>query len=78
MAQDRPLEEIGLGPQAQSVLFALALLPLVGLVIGTSYAVRRNAATRQFGRKLLGYSLVLNAFFACCITPALLLWAASR
>lgn len=75
MGYDLPLEEIGLGKSVQSTLFALSFLPLVGLVIGSSYAIRRNTATRQFGRKLLGYSLILHVFYGGCVCPALLVWA---
>lgn len=72
------LEEVGLGKSTQTLFYSLSLLPLVGLVIGVSYAVRRNAATRQFGRRLMIFSVGLHIFYAVCLCPAALIIALSR
>jgi hypothetical protein len=67
---NRTLGEIGLGNTPQTVIFLISLLPLVGLVIGASYSARRNAATRQFGRRLLLFAMALHVFYLACICPA--------
>ena len=75
---DLGLDDIGLGRTIRVVLYAVSLLPFVGIVIGGSYAARRNAATRQFGRRLLMYSLALHGFYTVCLCPASLIWVLSR
>lgn len=73
---DLPLEAIGLGQAVQRVLYLISLLPFVGFVIGGNYAMRRNAATRQLGRRLLRFTLLLHSFYMLCLCPAALLLAA--
>jgi|GEM_PF-6159777 len=74
----RPLEEIGLGRGTQSVLYALSFFPFVGLVIGGSYWMRKSIATRQLGRQLFMFTLVLHTLYLFCVCPALIAFAASR
>lgn len=77
-AQDLPLEAIGLSKRARTALFLMALLPFVGFVIGVNYSFRRNAATRQLGRRLVGFAIVIHSIYAFCVCPAMMIWALSR
>jgi hypothetical protein len=67
---DLSLDEIGLGSTPRSVIYAISILPLVGFVIGANYAVRRNTATRRFGRRLLRYAVAVHVFYTLCVCPA--------
>jgi hypothetical protein len=71
----RELDEIGLGRQARTLIYGISLLPFVGLVIGVSYAARRNAATRRFGRRLLSFAFALHGIYLFCLCPAATYWA---
>jgi len=77
-AQDLSLEAIGLNKRARTALFLITLLPFVGFVIGINYSFRRNAATRQLGRRLVGFAIVIHGIYAFCICPTLMVWALSR
>jgi hypothetical protein len=72
---NRPLDEIGLGHTPRRVIYLISVLPIVGLVIGLSYATRRNAATRSYGRGLLWYAILLHLVYLFCLCPMLLIWA---
>lgn len=76
--QEWSLEEIGLGAGVRSVIYAISLLPFVGLVIGMNYSVRRNTATRVFGRRLLSFAIMLHVFYTLCVCPAAMAWALSQ
>ncbi|MBZ0306440.1 MAG: hypothetical protein K8I82_10265 [Anaerolineae bacterium] len=67
---DLPLDAVGLGSGVRFILYGVSLLPLVGLVIGGNYSFRKNAATRQFGRRLFLYAVLLHGFYLMCLCPA--------
>lgn len=69
---DLPLDAIGLSGGIRFVLYLVSLLPFVGFVIGGNYSLRKNAATRQLGRRLLLYAFVLHGFYLTCLCPAAL------
>jgi hypothetical protein len=73
----RELDEIGLGWQARLLIYGISLLPFVGLVIGLSYAARRNAPTRRFGRQLLAFAFALHGAYLFCFCPTAAYWALS-
>lgn len=73
-----PLEAIGLGKTAQLIIYAISLLPFVGFVIGSNYSLRYNAATRQFGRRLLMMSVAVHAFYFLCLCPTALALSTSN
>ncbi len=77
-AYDLPLDAIGLGSRVRLILYGISLLPLVGLVIGGNYSFRKNAATRQFGRRLFLYAVLLHGFYLACLCPAALALALSQ
>jgi len=71
---ERSLEEVGLGAVPRLVMYGLALLPFVGVVMGLSYMVRRNQATRQWGQRLLWYSVFVHLVYLLCVCPAATVW----
>lgn len=75
---DRPLYEIGLGTPQRAVIYAISFLPLVGLVIGASYWSRRNHATRQFGRQLFMFALLLHVLYTFLLCTFAAGWLLSR
>lgn len=72
MSDRRSLEAVGLGRLPQTLIFLVSWLPLVGVVIGVSYTIRKNSPTRAFGRRLLGFSLLVHTVYGCCICPWLI------
>lgn len=76
--QDLDLDQIGLGKPVRTILYAISVLPFVGLVIGINYAFRRNAATRKLGWRLFYFALALHVFYTVCICPAMMIWALNR
>lgn len=74
----RELHEIGLGSFTRTVIYALSVLPLVGLVIGASYWTRRNRATRAFGQQLFWYAAAIHGLYVFCICPSAAVWALSQ
>lgn len=75
---DYPLAEIGLGGIVPPILYGISTLPFVGLVIGGTYALRRNTATRQLGRRLLLYAILLHLAYLLCVCPAAAAWALNQ
>ncbi|NJL94018.1 MAG: hypothetical protein HC915_09945 [Anaerolineae bacterium] len=73
--RDKALNEIGLGGAVPAALVLMSLLPITGLVIGANYALRRNTATRQLGRRLLRFAAALHVFYLLCVCPALAIYA---
>lgn len=66
---DLSLYQLGVGPAAQFLIFAISLFPIVGLVIGTYYASQDSFQLRSYGRILVAYSLILHFLYFCVICP---------
>ena len=63
---------MGIPGPAQAILLFISLFPFAGLLIGGYYAAQGHQATRQFGRMILSFAIILHTIYLCVICPLLM------